>query len=143
MTDFVNFSGLGVEGVVDAVVVSAGRLSWLAERGVAIDAAVTDACAAAEAQGHTVVVGAWDGAARVVVAVADTIKPSSRRAIERVRSMGLRTVLLTGDNESAAQAVGADVGVDDVIAGVRPDGKLAAIAAMQHEAASSPWWATA
>ena len=88
--------------------------------------------AAAEAAGRTVVMAGWDGAVRGVLVVADTIKPTSAEAIRRLRAMGLSPVLLTGDNERAARFVADAVGIDEVIAGVLPAGKVEAIRRLQQ-----------
>jgi Cu+-exporting ATPase len=79
-----------------------------------------------------VVFAAWDGAVRGVLAVADTIRPTSAPAVRRLRAMGLRPVLLTGDNDRAARAVGAAAGIDEVIAGVLPAGKVEAVRRLQQ-----------
>ena len=74
----------------------------------------------------------WDGQVRGVLAVADTVKPTSAEAVARLRGMGLRPVLLTGDNECAARAVAVAVGIDEVVAGVLPAGKVDAIKHLQE-----------
>ncbi len=91
--------------------------------------------ASAQSDGQTAVAVAWDGQIKGVLVVADAIKPTSRVAIERFRQIGLRPILLTGDNRQTAQAVAADVGMDasDVIADVLPDGKVDAVRALQDE----------
>jgi Cu+-exporting ATPase len=73
----------------------------------------------------------WDGQVRGLLVVADTIKPTSAQAVARLRGMGLRPVLLTGDNERAARVVAAAVGIDEVIAGVLPAGKVDTIKRLQ------------
>ena len=73
----------------------------------------------------------WDGRIRGVLIVADTVKPASAEAVARLRGMGLRPVLLTGDNARAGRAVADEVGIEDVIAGVLPAGKAAAIKELQ------------
>jgi Cu+-exporting ATPase len=83
--------------------------------------------------GRTLVYVGVDGRLAGVLAVADPIKPSSRDAIARLHAMGLEVVMLTGDNESAAQAIARDAGVDRVVAGVLPDGKVAEIRRLQAE----------
>jgi Cu+-exporting ATPase len=88
---------------------------------------------AAVGKGQTTTFVAWDGAARGILVVADTIKPTSREAVGRLRAMGLRPVLLTGDNERAAGAVAAALGIGEVIAGVLPSGKLDAVKQLQDE----------
>ncbi|MBT1635485.1 heavy metal translocating P-type ATPase [Clavibacter michiganensis] len=131
---FVATAGLGVHGVVDGRAVAVGRPSWLAEAWSARpDAALGRALREAEAAGSTVVAVAWDGAVRGVLAVADTVKPTSAEAVRRLRALGLRPVLLTGDTAGAAHRVAAEVGIDEVIAGVLPEGKLDAVRRLQAE----------
>ena len=116
VTGFANLPGAGVRGVVEGHVVTVGRPDYASR-------VVSDA----EALGRTPVLVRVDGRVAGVVAVADTVKPRAREAVEALRRLGLRPVLLTGDNERAARAVAADVGIDDVVAGVRPEGKVAAV----------------
>jgi Cu+-exporting ATPase len=136
---FTSHQGLGVSGVVDGHAVVVGRSGWLqAEWSLAIPASLAGQAAAAEAAGQTAVYVAWDGLAggwkvRGLLAVADTIKPTSAEAIARLRAMGLRPVLLTGDNERAARSVARSVGIDEVIAGVLPAGKVEAIKQLQGD----------
>jgi Cu+-exporting ATPase len=87
----------------------------------------------AEISGRTAVAVAWDGAARAVLVVADTIKSTSPDAIAGLRALGLRPVLLTGDNQVAARAVAAEVGIDEVIAEVLPAGKVDVIKRLQED----------
>jgi Cu+-exporting ATPase len=75
----------------------------------------------------------WDGAARGVLVVADTVQSTSAEAIAGLRALGLRAVLLTGDNERAARAIAAEVGIDEVIAEVMPADKVAAVRSLQQE----------
>jgi Cu+-exporting ATPase len=126
--------GLGVEGVVDfdrAVV--AGREALLAERELEVPAELSAARAAAEARGETAVLAGWDGRARAVLAVADTLKPTSAAAVRRLRELGLRPVLLTGDNERTARSVAAELGIEDVLAEVLPADKAAVVRGLQGE----------
>ena len=88
---------------------------------------------AAEARGRTAVTVAWDGRARGVLVVADTVKPTSAEAVRRLRDLGLTPVLLTGDHERAARAVAAEVGIERVVAGVLPAGKVDVVAGLQAE----------
>jgi Cu+-exporting ATPase len=130
---FANAQGLGVSGVVDGYGVAAGRASWLeTEQAWQIPAWLDARAEAAQAAGRTAVFVGWDGFVRGVLVVADAIKPTSAEAIARLRRMGLRPVLLTGDNERAARAVAAAVGIDEVIAGVLPAGKVEAIWRLQQ-----------
>jgi Cu+-exporting ATPase len=130
---FSNREGLGVEGVVDGHGVQVGRPSLMGEWSLAIPPALDDARRAAEAEGRTAVVAAWDGEVRGVLVVADTVKPTSAEAVAQLRALGLRPVLLTGDNEATARAVGAEVGIDEVIAEVLPADKAGVIRRLQSE----------
>jgi len=134
VTDFTSHQGLGVTGMVDGHGVAAGRPGWAESQwALAVPAGLAARAAEAEAAGQTVVVAGWDGEVRGLFVVADTIKPTSAEAVRRLRGMGLRPVLLTGDNERAARSVAAAVGIDEVIAGVLPAGKTDAIRQLQQE----------
>jgi Cu+-exporting ATPase len=124
---FKNLEGLGVEGVVEGRKVAAGRPQMFGELPPALAAAVADAGP------RTAVVGAIDGTPVAVFTVADTVKPTSREAVERLRALGLRPVLLTGDNAATAQAVAAEVGIDEVIAEVMPSDKADVVRRLQDE----------
>ncbi|HLN69965.1 MAG TPA: heavy metal translocating P-type ATPase [Streptosporangiaceae bacterium] len=133
---FASHQGLGATGVVDGHAVAVGRAGWLESGwGRPVPAALAARAAEAEAAGQTAVFAGWDGQVRGVLVVADTIKPTSARAIARLRGMGLRPVLLTGDNERAARFVAGAVGIGagEVIAGVLPAGKVDAIKRLQGE----------
>jgi P-type Cu+ transporter len=134
ISDFSAQAGQGVSAVVAGHAVLVGQRAWLAgEWALTIPAVLTRAADEAEEKGQTTTFVALDGAVRGVLVVADTIKPTSPAAIRQLRAMGLHPVLLTGDNERAARAVAAEVGIDDVIAGVLPSGKLDAIKRLQDE----------
>ena len=130
---FANREGLGVEGVVDGRALVVGRPRLLADWSLALPADLEAVLTEAEGRGRTAVAAAWDGEVRGVLVVADTPKPTSRDAVAGLRALGLRPVLLTGDNERAAAAVAAQVGIDaaDVIAEVLPQDKVAAVARLQ------------
>jgi len=133
---FSNHEGRGVSGVVDGHAAVVGRRTWLEDEwSLHPPGELVAAADAAEAEGRTPVWVAWDGAVRGVVVVADTVKDTSREAVEQFRSLGLRPVLLTGDNERAARAVAAQVGIDpaDVIAEVLPSDKVKAVKALQDQ----------
>ena len=133
VTEFASHQGRGVTGVADGHAVAVGRAAWLAsDWGLTVPAALSVPAEAAEAAGQTAVFAAWDGQVRGVLVVADTIKPTSAEAVRRLRGMGLRPVLLSGDNERAARAVAAAVGIDEVIAGVLPAGKVDVIRGLQE-----------
>lgn len=131
--DFTNLEGLGVRGVVDGRQVVVGRPRLLADQGWALPPELIAAVDRAEASGRTAVAVGWDGQARGVLVVADTVKPSSAEAVARLRGLGLSPILLTGDNERAARAVAAEVGIDEVVADVLPADKLAVVSRLQSE----------
>ena len=129
---FANSQGIGVSGTVDGHAVAVGRAGWLeSEWARQIPAELAARAAAAEAAGHTAVFAGWDGQVRGILVVADMIKPTSAEAVGRLRDMGLRPVLLTGDNDRAARFVADAVGIGEVIAGVLPAGKAAAVSQLQ------------
>jgi len=130
---FVNREGLGVEGTVDGHGVVVGRPALLAEWGVALDDALGSAWEAARSAGRTAVAAAWDGRVRALLLVSDTVRPSSPEAIRRLRDLGLRPVLLTGDGAATAHAVAAEVGIDEVIPEVLPSQKAEVIRRLQRE----------
>ena len=130
---FTNTEGLGVQGVVNGHAVVAGRERFLADWSMHLDSELIAARDLAEASGKTPIYVGWDGAARAVVVVSDTIKPTSAEAIDGLRKLGLKPVLLTGDNKQAAHAVAAQVGIDDVIAEVLPADKVDVIRRLQNE----------
>jgi Cu+-exporting ATPase len=130
VTGFTSYPGLGVRGVVDGHTVLAGRRDWL-ESSWTVPEPLAARAAAAEAAGRTTVFAGWDGQVRGVLVVADTLKPTSAAAVGRLRALGLRPILLTGDNERAAREVAAAVGISEVIAGVLPAGKVDVIKRLQ------------
>jgi P-type Cu+ transporter len=133
--DFTSHPGLGVQGTVAGRAIIAGRPALLegADPSLALPPELERARIAAEAEGRTAIAASWDGAARALFVVADGVKPSSTEAVRRLRELGLRTILLTGDNEHTARAVAARVGVDDVIAGVLPAGKADVVSRLQQD----------
>ncbi|RBY90548.1 cation-translocating P-type ATPase [Blastococcus sp. TF02A-26] len=130
---FANVEGLGVTGTVDGHAVVVGRPRLLADWSVPLPAGLDAARLAAEAAGRTAVAVAWDGAARGLLVVADTVKPTSAAAVRQLRDLGLRPVLLTGDNERAARAVAAEVGIDEVVAEVLPADKVDVVRRLQAD----------
>ena len=132
VADFASARGQGVSGRVDGHEVAVGRAAWLTgARDMKLSDELAARAARAESRGQTVVLVGWDGRVRGLLAVADLVKPTSAEAVARLRRMGLRPVLLTGDNERAARAAADAVGIDDVVAGVLPDGKVSAIKRLQ------------
>ncbi|MCX6466500.1 MAG: heavy metal translocating P-type ATPase [Pseudonocardiales bacterium] len=131
--DFANVEGLGVQGVVDGHAVLVGRPALLERWSQPLTAELAAARATADERAHTAIAVAWDGAARAVLAVADTVKPTSEQAVAQLRDLGLTPVLLTGDNATVAHAVAAEVGIDQVIAEVLPADKLDVVKRLQDE----------
>jgi Cu+-exporting ATPase len=127
--------GLGVEGVVEGHALVVGRPVLLREWGLELGPELALAVAEAQASGKTAIAAAWDGEARAVFVVADSVKPSSAEAIAQLKRLGLRPVLLTGDNEPTARVVAAEVGIDDVIADVLPADKAAVVRGLQERGA--------
>ncbi|WP_438485890.1 heavy metal translocating P-type ATPase [Streptomyces sp. S186] len=134
--DFANVPGLGVSGSVEGHAVLVGRERLLADRGLPLPPALAAARDEAERAGHTAVAVGWDGAARAVLVVSDAVKPTSAEAVRRLRALGLTPVLLTGDNNAVAASVAAEVGIDEMIAEVLPEDKVAVIARLQAEGRS-------
>jgi Cu+-exporting ATPase len=122
-----------VEGVVAGRGVQVGRPSLMAHWSLRVPAELDAARLQAEAQGRTAVMAAWDGQVRGVLVVADTVKPTSAQAVRSLKALGLKPVLLTGDNEATARAVAAEVGIDEVIAEVLPSDKADVIQRLQSE----------
>jgi P-type Cu+ transporter len=138
--EFTSEAGVGVRGVVGDRAVVAGRaasLSSLSPMGGqtrhSLPPELERARSEAEALGRTAIAVGWDGEARGLVVLADTVKPSSPEAIAQLRELGLEPVLLTGDNEATAQAVAAEVGIDEAIAEVMPADKAAVVERLQSE----------
>ncbi|HET8867436.1 MAG TPA: heavy metal translocating P-type ATPase [Agrococcus sp.] len=135
-TDVRAAQGAGVVGVVDGRAVQVGKPAWLAaDWSIAMPAELADAFEAAEAKGATALAVAWDGRMRAVVSVRDTVKATSRAAVERLAKLGIDVVMLTGDHERAARAVADEVGITRVIAGVTPAQKVDAVMAEQARGA--------
>ncbi|MGW3165819.1 heavy metal translocating P-type ATPase, partial [Streptomyces sp. NPDC001142] len=134
--DFANVPGLGVQGVVDGHAVLVGREQLLAKAGIGIPADLAGAVAHAAGRGRTAIVVAWDGEARAVLEVADAVKSSSAEAVAELRALGLRPVLLTGDNRAVAEAVAAEVGIDTVYAEVMPEDKVDVVKELQSHGRS-------
>ncbi len=131
--DFANLEGLGVQGVVDGHAVLVGRPRLLADWSQQLPGDLTLRLDAAQSNGATAVAVGWDGQARGLLVVADTVKQTSAVAIRQLRGLGLTPILLTGDNEAAARAVALEVGIDEVIAEVLPAGKVDVVRRLQDE----------
>ncbi|MEO8266614.1 MAG: heavy metal translocating P-type ATPase [Ilumatobacteraceae bacterium] len=131
--DFANLQGLGVQGIVDRHAIIAGRERLLADWAMPITDELRAAKVEAESLGRTAILAGWDGELRAMLVVADTVKETSREAIERLRSLGLEPILLTGDNERAARAVADRVGIDTVFAEVLPSDKVEVVRGLQRD----------
>ncbi|MFD8376289.1 heavy metal translocating P-type ATPase [Streptomyces sp. NPDC059688] len=131
--NFENVPGLGVQGLVDAHAVLVGREKLLKEWVIELPKELAEAKAAAEAEGRTAVAVAWDGEARGVLTVADAIKETSADAVADLRRLGLKPILLTGDNQLVAESVARGVGIDEVIAEVLPEDKVSVVKRLQAE----------
>ena len=135
---FDNHAGLGVTGVVAVpggppVRVVAGRPSFVAESGLLLPGSLRRVVGEQEAAGRTVVTAGWDGAVRVVVSVADRPKEHAAESVEELRGLGLTPVLLTGDAPAPARAVADEVGIETVVAGVLPQGKVDEVRRLQEQ----------
>ncbi len=133
--DFTSRPGLGVQGTVAGRAIIAGRPALLAsaDPSLALPPELERARRAAEADGRTAIAASWDGAAQALFVVADTVKPTSREAVRRLRELGLHTILLTGDNAATGRAVAERIGADDVIAEVLPAEKAGVVRRLQSE----------
>lgn len=124
--------GQGIEATVEGRQVLAGNAALMARHGIAADALAARADSLA-ADGKTPMLVAVDGRAAGVIGVADTLKPHSREVVAALHRMGLQVVMLTGDNRRTAEAIAQQVGVDRVLAEVKPDEKAAHVEALQRE----------
>ncbi|MEV7573977.1 heavy metal translocating P-type ATPase [Pseudarthrobacter sp. NPDC089323] len=125
--------GGGVLGTVEGRLVVAGRTGWLEDNGIPLTGGQQEVLAAAEAGGATAIWVAVDGTPAGVISLRDTVKEGSAAAVARLKHLGLRPILLTGDNAAVAAQVAAAVGIDaaDVYAGVLPEGKVEAVRRLQ------------
>jgi P-type Cu+ transporter len=130
---FTNYEGLGVRGTVDGKLVLAGKPALLSQHKISLPLDLAADLASAQQSGHTAIVAAVDGEAVGLFAIADTAKPTSAEAIKQLKALGLRPILLTGDNEIVAKTVAASVGIDEVIADVLPADKVAHIKELQSQ----------
>ncbi|GAB6859671.1 heavy metal translocating P-type ATPase [Microbacterium xylanilyticum] len=130
---FQSIAGRGVQGVVEGHTVLVGRAALLADWAQHLSPRVAAAKAEAEAGGKTVVAVGWDGSARGIIVIADTVKPTSAEAVAELKRLGLTPILLTGDNEAVARRIAAEVGIDEVYAEVLPQDKADVVARLQGE----------
>ncbi|MGW0933390.1 heavy metal translocating P-type ATPase [Streptomyces sp. NPDC002666] len=134
--DFTNVPGLGVQGIVEGHTVLVGRPRLLADAGIGLPDALAAAMTEAAAQGRTAIAVAWDGEARGALEVADAVKETSAAAVADLRALGLKPILLTGDNRAVAESVAHAVGIDEVRAEVLPEEKAHVIERLQAEGRS-------
>jgi P-type Cu+ transporter len=132
--DFASHDGRGVSGVVEGRRVAVGRRNWLeAEGHGSAPEPLVEAAERAQSLGRTPVWVAWDGAVRGVVVVSDAVKATAAEAVTQLRALGLRPLLLTGDNSRAARAVADEVGIEDVVAEVLPAAKVDVVRGLQRD----------
>jgi P-type Cu+ transporter len=131
--EFRTIAGFGVLGRVGQHRVVVGRPELLQRFSIGVPTVLARAKEKAEQAGNTAVVLAWDGFARAVLVVADTVKPTSAPAVFQLRRLGLNPVLLTGDNQAVARAIAQEAGITDVIAEVSPEEKVAVIEDLQAQ----------
>ncbi len=129
---FMSVAGRGVRAEVAGTLVRVGRPAFLEEEGLAPSAELEDATRELEQRGQTAVLAGWDGRVRVVLGVTDTVKDEAAGVVAELRALGLRSVMITGDNRRTAQAVAAAVGIDEVLAEVLPAEKVAHVARLQE-----------
>jgi Cu+-exporting ATPase len=130
---FENREGLGVQGIVDGHAVVAGRPTLLQEWAMPLNDELRRQLEEHQSHGRTVIAAGWDGWVRALLVVADTPKDTSREAIAALKGLGLRPMLLTGDNAATAHAVAREVGIDEVIADVLPAEKAQVVRRLQDE----------
>jgi heavy metal translocating P-type ATPase len=133
VNEFTNLPGLGVRGTIDGVDVIVGREKLMAEAGLMVPDRYLTAVARMERTGHTAFLAGWDGEVRAALAVADTLRPSSGSTVAALTRRGIRVGMVTGDNQRTAEAIAAEVGIGNVMAGVLPGGKAEEIARLQGE----------
>ncbi len=131
ITDFESVAGLGVRGAVDGLEVVVGKTKFLADRGYLIPASLAEALERLESAGKTAFLAGWDGEARGALAVADLLRPSATPAVRGLREMGVDVAMITGDNHRTAQAIGRQVGINEVMAEVLPAVKVQEVRRLQ------------
>ncbi|MFP5331205.1 MAG: heavy metal translocating P-type ATPase [Acidimicrobiia bacterium] len=126
-------AGMGAVGTVDGTRVVVGKAKLLADQGLQVSSRWMDRLAALEGEGVTAFVAGWDGQARGVIGVSDTVRPTAADTVTDLHRLGLQTVLVTGDNRRTAEAVAEKIGIDRVIAEVLPGDKADVVQTLQHE----------
>jgi Cu+-exporting ATPase len=136
VSEFRSHAGLGIEALVDGRATLVGRPAFLSDWAVELPDRARAWQADVEGRGETVVAVAWDDRLRGLLALADTLKPTSVEAIRELKELGLTPVLLTGDNERAARAIAGEVGIEQVRAEVLPSEKVAEVERLQSQGAT-------
>ena len=130
---FLNTAGKGVSGIIDGLAVLVGTTGLMRDWAISDSIEASELQKRLESEGKTVVLAAWDGEIRGVIAVADSLKPTSAEAIKEFKRLGLEPVLLTGDNRTVAEQIAKEVGIDRVHAQVLPGDKVEVIKQLQAE----------
>ena len=132
-SEFRAVPGQGVRAAVEGVVVAVGRRKLMAELNLAVPTVLEERARHLEAEGKTAIFCGWDGQARGVLAVADTLRDDAPAAVADLASMGIDVVMITGDNRATAEAIAAQVGITRVLAEVLPEDKVAEVRRLQDE----------
>ena len=132
VTNYQTLPGHGIQAIIDDSMLFVGNQKLMLDHQINIQS-IKQKMKQMEAEGHTVMLIAYDGKLRGMIAVADTVKASAKEAIQQLSSMNIRTVMLTGDNERTAKAIAKEVGIDQVIAGVLPEDKAHHITQLQEQ----------
>ncbi len=130
---FRSSTGFGVYGVIDGIEVVVGKALLLQERGLFRSEDLKLRARALQEQGKTVVAVGWDGEAKGLVALSDKLRPGAVQAVADLKAAGVEVAMITGDNQVAARVIGQEVGIERVIAGVLPGGKVDEIRRLQSE----------
>ena len=131
--DFENFAGQGVRGTVDGVQVVVGKAKLLADQGLLIPDRYLDEAARLETAGRTVFLVGWDAEARGLLAVADTLRATSRPAVAALQGLGVEVAMITGDNQRTAASIAAETGIDQFVAEVMPGEKADQVRRFQEQ----------
>jgi P-type E1-E2 ATPase len=126
-----SIAGWGVIGTIDGIDVIVGKPKLMADQGLRIPADLEDELDRLEKEGNTAFLAGWDGEVAGVLAVADTIRPTAATTIAALAEMGAASTMITGDNQRTAEAIGAEVGITDIIAEVLPGDKADEVARLQ------------
>lgn len=132
VVDFKAISGKGIEANIKEQRIFLGNIKLMKEKNIALGTSI-DNIEKLSLQGKTPMIVAINEEIKGIIAVADTIKPSSKRAIEKLHAMGIKVTMLTGDNKNTAKAIGKEVGIDNVIAEVLPENKAEEVKNLQHQ----------